>query len=67
MSKGKIHLRVLGVDCRNQGQTEHEFTHQAACGYVRDNVTTSWPDVNCSYCKRTSGYDEQAHGEADNA
>ena len=49
----KTHLRVAGVDCRNQGQTEHEYTHQAACGYVRNNVTTAEDLVDCFYCRNS--------------
>lgn len=48
----KAHYKVPGVDCRSMGQTEHEFTHQAACGYVRDNVTTKVDKVTCKLCLR---------------
>lgn len=44
----KIHLRVSGV--RSQGQTEFEYGHQAACGYVRDNVTSHAVFVDCKLC-----------------
>lgn len=45
-----IHLKVTGVDCRSQGQTEHEFKHQSACGYVRENITTNMDNVDCKHC-----------------
>ncbi len=54
----KVHLRVDGVDCRNQGQTEYEYTHQAACGYVRANITAEYPDVTCFYCRRSETFQE---------
>jgi len=49
----KTHLKVSGVDCRNQGQTEYEYSHQTACGYIRQNVTRVTADVTCFYCLRT--------------
>ncbi|AIW22330.1 hypothetical protein F0267_01430 [Vibrio coralliilyticus] len=49
----KTHLKVSGVDARNSGQTQFEFTHQTACGYVRDNVTRNMDHVNCFYCLRS--------------
>jgi hypothetical protein len=49
----KCHLKVTGVDARNHGQTEYEYNHQTACGYVRDNVTTNKVKVDCFYCKRS--------------
>lgn len=61
----KIHLRVDGVDCRKQGQTEHEFTHQAACGYVRDNITTNFFEVTCFFCKKTKEFDKQENCEGE--
>ena len=58
----KVHLRVDGVDCRNQGQTQYEYTHQTACGYVRDNISVKFYEVTCFYCKRTPEFDEQENG-----
>ncbi|ARP16593.1 hypothetical protein K04M5_49410 (plasmid) [Vibrio alginolyticus] len=29
----KTHLKVPGVDARDSGQTQFEFTHQTACGF----------------------------------
>ncbi len=49
----KTHLKITGVDCRDRGQTQFEFTHQTACGYVRDNVTTNMDEVDCFYCLRS--------------
>jgi hypothetical protein len=46
----KIHLKVKGVDCRGMGQTQYEYTHQAACEYVRKNVTVMESEVTCFYC-----------------
>ena len=54
----KVHLRTQGVDCRGQGQTQHEYTHQTACGFVRDRVTTKHFEVTCFYCKKTKEFDE---------
>ena len=50
----KTHLRVVGDDCRNQGQTEHEYTHQTACGYVRESVTTNGDAVDCKLCLQST-------------
>lgn len=46
----KTHLKVIGVDCRDIGQTEFEHSHQTACGYVRDNVTEDGDKVDCKHC-----------------
>ena len=46
----KMHYKISGNDCRKQGQSEHEYTHQSACGYVRDNVTTNGDEVDCHWC-----------------
>ena len=62
----KVHLRVAGVFCPEQGQTSYEFNHQAACGYVRSEVATNYLDVTCFYCKRTKKYDELKHDEFEN-
>ncbi|CAL9991608.1 hypothetical protein VPHD81_0114 [Vibrio phage D81] len=43
---------MSGVDCRSSGQTEHEYNHQVACGYVRKSLTTDKSKVTCFYCKR---------------
>lgn len=49
----KTHFKIGGVDYRSQGQTEHEYTHQAACGYVRDDVTINGDSVDCFYCLKS--------------
>ena len=46
----KMHFKVVGPDCRNQGQTDYEFNHTAACGYVRKAITESTDRVDCFYC-----------------
>jgi len=50
----KTHLKITGADCRDRGQTEYEYTHQAACGYVRDEVTENGDYVDCCYCLRSN-------------
>lgn len=49
----KTHLKITGVDARDCGQTEFEYTHQTACGYVRDNVTRNMDKVDCRLCLRS--------------
>ena len=50
----KTHLKITGADCREfWGQSEYAYSHQSACGYVREKVTTIAKDVSCFYCKRT--------------
>ncbi|MBT2909681.1 hypothetical protein PL84_03675 [Vibrio anguillarum] len=49
----KTHLKVKGIDARNSGQTQYEYEHQTACGYVRDNVTRDMDSVDCFYCLRS--------------
>ena len=46
----KVHLKVRGVDCRGQGQSEYEYTHQSACGYVREEVRVMEHEVTCKFC-----------------
>jgi hypothetical protein len=52
LSKAKVHLKIPGVDARNQGQTQFEYEHQAACGYVRDLVSANESQVTCFFCQR---------------
>jgi len=52
LSKAKVHLKTFGVDARNQGQTQFEYDHQAACGYVRNLVTKDKSKVTCLFCKK---------------
>ena len=49
----KVHFKADGVDCRGSGQTQYEYDHQTACGYVRAKVTTDREKVTCFYCKRS--------------
>jgi len=52
----KIHLKMLDVDARDSAQSEFEYTHQTACGYVRDNVTRDVGKVTCFFCQRTDDF-----------
>jgi hypothetical protein len=56
----KIHLKVPGVDCRGEGQTQYEYDHQTACGYVRKQVVDNPKLVTCNFCKRTDEYKSRA-------
>jgi len=47
-----IHKRVVGINYRDQGQTEYEYQHTSLCGYVRKNVSFDDKEVTCFYCKR---------------
>jgi len=49
----KTHLKIEGVDARSLGQSDFNHSHQSACGYVRDNVTTNEDQVDCFYCLRS--------------
>ncbi|OEE38252.1 hypothetical protein A1QO_02425 [Vibrio genomosp. F10 str. ZF-129] len=49
----KTHLKVSGVDARESGQTQFEYDHQTACGYVRDSVTRNMDHVDCKHCLRS--------------
>ena len=46
----KKHLKIDGVDARAQGQTDFEYEHQTACGYVRENITRDGDGVECKLC-----------------
>ncbi len=46
----KTHLKVNGADYRDSGQTEYEYEHQAACGYVRKSVSRNEDSVDCRHC-----------------
>lgn len=52
MSK-KTHYKIEGVDARHLGQSEFEYTHQSACGYVRDNVSEDGDMVDCKLCLKS--------------
>jgi hypothetical protein len=49
----KVHYKITGVDFRKNGQTEYEYIHQAACGYVRNEVTPNGDHVDCELCLRS--------------
>lgn len=49
----KMHLKITGVDAKGNGQSQYEYDHQAACGYVRNNVTFSGGLVTCFYCLKS--------------
>lgn len=49
----KTHLKVSGVDARCMGQSNYDYNHQTACGYVRDNVTRNEDEVDCKLCLRS--------------
>ena len=48
----KTHYKVTDIDAREQGQTEFEYHHQTACGFVRHNVTIRVSNVTCKLCLR---------------
>jgi len=50
----KMHYRIIGPDCRDQGQTEYEYNHTAACGYVRSNATFNSEKVDCRHCLKST-------------
>lgn len=56
----KTHYKITGIDASSQGQTYFEYTHQTACGYVRDNVTNNGDEVDCKLCLK-SKYMEHYH------
>lgn len=49
MSK-KTHLKVVGVDCRDQGQSEEMYNTQALCGFAGVTVTRKENEVDCKLC-----------------
>lgn len=49
----KTHYMAKLADCRGAGQTEYEYEHQTACGYVRDSVTRDGDKVSCKLCLRS--------------
>lgn len=48
----KTHRLKLGPNYRPQGQTDYEYLHSTACGYVRDKVTLDNKEVDCKLCLR---------------
>lgn len=51
----KTHYRIENLDARSAGQTEHEFSHQTARGYVRDDVSRNGDVVDCKLCLKSAG------------
>ena len=49
----KTHLKITGIDARDMGQTEYEYQHQTACGYVRGKVTRNSDRVDCKLCLKS--------------
>ena len=49
----KTHFKIVGVDYRDHGQSEFDHSHQSACGYARDKVSTNGDYVDCFYCLRS--------------
>ena len=52
--KPVVHLYKSHGDHRSAGQTQHEYTHSTACGYVRDKVTNEPASVTCKHCIATT-------------
>ena len=52
MTQQKTHLYQSHGDHRSAGQTQHEYTHSTACGYVRGSVTNYPALVTCKHCLR---------------
>ena len=46
----KVHMKILGVDCRDQGQTEEEYNNQALCGFAGVSVSRSLKEIDCKLC-----------------
>lgn len=53
MGQKKTHLYRSHGDYRSAGQTQYEYTHSTACGYVRGSVSNYLPLVTCKHCLRT--------------
>ena len=49
----KTHYKVRGVDARTRGQSQYDYDHQTACGYVRDRVSEDGDSVDCKLCLRS--------------
>lgn len=52
MSNKVTHKYQSHGDHRSAGQSQHEFTHSTACGYVRDHITSDAAKVTCKLCLR---------------
>lgn len=51
----KVHRYRSHGDHRAAGQTNYEFLHATACGFVRENVTTDDDAVTCKLCLHEIG------------
>jgi len=45
----KTHYKIH-IDFRDRGQTQYEYDHSSACGYVRKNVSSNGDNVDCRLC-----------------
>ena len=54
----KTHLKIKGVDYRGRGQSNFEYEHQTACGYVRVDVTTNEDLVDCKHCLKSEAMEK---------
>ncbi|MGZ5055349.1 MAG: hypothetical protein ACXWAT_10470 [Methylobacter sp.] len=48
----KTHKYQSHGDHRNAGQSQYEYEHSTACGYVHDTVTREDSAVTCKLCRR---------------
>lgn len=51
LTRAKTHKFKPGADFRDLGQTEFEYSHTSACGYVRAIATNDDKLVTCKHCK----------------
>lgn len=52
MKQPSVHLYRSHGDHRSAGQSQYDFTHSTACGYVREQVTREESNVTCKLCLR---------------
>lgn len=48
----KTHKYQSHGDYRSAGQSQYEYDHSTACGYVRDEATRAGSEVTCKLCLR---------------
>ncbi|EGR2227298.1 hypothetical protein QX249_11785 [Vibrio parahaemolyticus] len=48
----KRHCEAAWREVTDNGADIKIATHQTACGFVRDKVTSNKDEVNCFYCRR---------------
>jgi hypothetical protein len=46
------HLYESHVETQSPGQSDFDYHHSTACGYVRDDVTWDRSKVTCKLCLR---------------